>query len=226
MTQDATARIIAALFDAKVAVSVTDPRDPQPALVGDEAAHVANAIHKRQREFAAGRAATRAAMAQLGGAPCAIPAAIDRAPIWPAGWQGSISHKNTLCAAVVTQDAMSVGLDLEEATELDEDLIPSICSEMEIMQIEGSEKRRLAKLMFSAKEAAYKAQYPISNMLFGFHHLHLSLEPDSHNFTATFLKPAGPFAIGARVLGRYTQVAGHFVTAVSIPLQHDHRKLI
>lgn len=216
MITDAEKDRIAQLVPVRVAVGLADPRAPQPDLVGGEGAHLARAIDKRRREFAAGRAAARAAMAQLGGAPLAIPMAEDRAPIWPKGWQGSISHKDTLAAAMVTQEAATLGLDLEEATPLDEKLLPSICSEAEINSIKGSQQALNAKLIFSAKEAAYKAQYPISRVLFGFHHLHLDLHAADQSFTATFRQEAGPFPIGATLLGRYTQVAGHFVTAVSI----------
>jgi len=209
---------IAGLVEGRVGVAVTDPRDPQPDLMPREAALVARAIVKRQREFAAGRAVARAAMAQLGGEAQEILASEDRAPVWPAGWRGSITHKDRLCAAMVTQDAVSLGLDIEEATPLGEDLIPRICDADESAAIDGPEKGLHAKLIFSAKEAAYKAQYPLSGLLFGFHHLHLSLDTQAQRFTATFRAPATPFQIGDRLLGRYTQVAGHFVTAVSVPL--------
>ena len=87
MRHDDAARIIAALFDGVVAVSVTDPRAPQPEVLPSETAHAAKAIPKRQRELSAGRAAARLAMAHLGAAPLAIPPAADRSPIWPMGWQ-------------------------------------------------------------------------------------------------------------------------------------------
>jgi len=213
---DTTAQQIAQLVDGPVCVAWTDPRDVQPALIGAEGAHLARAIDKRKREFAAGRAAARAAMKGLGGASVEIPAGPDRAPIWPAGWRGSISHKDTFCAAMVTQSAMTLGLDVEEATDLDEILIPNICSQTEIAQIDGPKKARHAKLIFSAKEAAYKAQYPLSKEVFGFHHLHVALDTNAMQFSARFRKPAGPFGVGTTLLGRYCLVAGHFVTAVSI----------
>ena len=73
---------------------------------------------------------------------------------------------------------------------------------------------RAAKLVFSAKEAAYKAQYSRSRMLFGFDMLALEVTGDS--FTATFRHSAAPFAAGDRLCGGWGRAAGHILTAVAI----------
>ncbi len=216
---DACAQLQAAargLFGDDVAVATCDPRLPQPALLPGEAAHLARAIVARRREFAAGRAAARAAIAALGGAPLPIPAAPDRAPIWPEGWQGSISHSATLCLAVVTRAPLTLGVDLEPDHAMNENIIATICSKMEIGRISGPEMAHHATLIFSAKEAAYKAQYPLTGLLFGFDNLDITLHPTDGSFTATFLKPAGRFAIGDTLPGRYARATGHLVTAVTI----------
>jgi len=212
---DQTRAVIGALFDVPVGVGVTDPRHPQPAAMGSEAAHLGKAIDKRKTEFAAGRAAARLAMQAIDFRPCAVPAHTDRAPIWPAGLWGSISHKDTLCAAVVTRARACLGLDIEENTDLDPGLIPTICLEREIAAIEGANQAQLAKLIFSAKEAAYKAQYPITGQLFGFDHMEITLDIARNAFTATFVKPVGRVAIGDTLPGRFDCVAGHLVTAVT-----------
>lgn len=212
-----TQAVIAALFDdahdISVAVGVRDPRAPQPPTLADEAAHLRQALEPRQREFAAGRAAARDAMAQLGLDPMAIPAAADRAPLWPQGVRGSISHSNSLCAAVLTRDAASLGLDIEADMPLDADLLSTICSDYEQARIAGPDQLWLAKLIFSAKEASYKAQYPLTQMLFGFDHLDVALDLPGRAFTATFLKPAGDFVAGDKLPGRFDQFQGHLVTA-------------
>jgi 4'-phosphopantetheinyl transferase EntD len=206
--------VIAALFDVPVAVAVSDPRAEQSKPLGDEAAHLARAFPARQREFAAGRTAARAAMVELGEQPCAILAGPDRAPIWPRGLRGSISHTSTLCAAVVGTGPYTLGLDIEENTDLAAGLHSTICSDAEIARIAGPNQARLAKLIFSAKEAVYKAQYPLTGLLFGFDHIDISLDLTHQCFTATFLKPAGCFALGDTLPGRFDGVADHLVTTV------------
>ncbi|MGC1506555.1 MAG: 4'-phosphopantetheinyl transferase superfamily protein [Sulfitobacter sp.] len=210
---DQAQAVISALFDVPVAVGVTDPRVPQPATLEGEAAHLVQALASRQQEFAAGRTAVRIAMAQLGMAPVAIPAAKDRAPVWPSGLRGSISHTKFLCAAVVANEGPSLGLDIEQNTPLSSGLLSTICSDAEQRHIAGPDQLRLAKLVFSAKEAIYKAQYPLTKMLFGFDHIDIFFNLPARAFTATFLKPAGYFAVGDKLQGRFDEIDGHLVTA-------------
>jgi 4'-phosphopantetheinyl transferase EntD len=207
-----------ALFRVPVGVAVTDPRGPLANLYQTETDYIACAVAGRQCEFAAGRTAARDAMRQLGQPPCAIPAGSDRAPIWPAGLTGSISHTKSLCVAVVTRDAASIGIDLEEATPLDPQLIPTICTMDEQAQIAGADMALRAKLVFSAKEAAYKAQYPLTKALFGFDHFAVALNLERQTFKATFQMDVGRFKEGHVLQGRFVDVAGHFVTAVTLPL--------
>ena len=99
-------------------VAVSEPVQGDLALWPDEAAAVARAIPKRRGEFAQGRSAARAAMGLLGHPPMAIPAGSDRAPIWPKGLVGSITHTNGLCAAALSQNAAALGIDAEQAVPL------------------------------------------------------------------------------------------------------------
>ncbi|MFT6674480.1 MAG: 4'-phosphopantetheinyl transferase EntD [Sulfitobacter sp.] len=207
---------VAGMFPAGVEVAVVDPRAPQPGLLPAEAAHVAGAVAKRQQEFAAGRAAARLAMRRN---DLAIPAGDDRAPIWPQGWHGSISHSDQFCVAVVTQAPLCLGVDLEEAVPLDQDLLTSICSPSEIAAIAGPDQLLLAKIVFSAKEAAYKVQYPLTGVLFGFDHLAVSLDWVGGAFTARFEKPAGQFCAGDQIDGHFALIGNHIVTTATF----DHR---
>lgn len=206
------------LFEASVGVAATDPRKPQPDPLPEEAAHLKGAIAKRQREFAAGRAMAREAMAQVTGASDARPilSGDDRAPIWPAGWQGSISHKSTLCLAVMGQSGALLGVDVEEDIPLAHNLIPTICSATEIAHIAGADEGALAKLIFSAKEAAYKAQYPLTRTVFGFHGLEMRLDLPAAAFEAVFTKAIGDFVVGDVLKGRFCKGQGHLVTGVTI----------
>lgn len=173
------------------------------------------AVPERQREFLAGRAAARRALAGLGLPPMPIPAGEDRAPQWPPGIIGSISHTRTACLAAVSLDPMlrGLGIDLEEDTPLQADLWDTILMPPE----QGALRRRpkaeqgfLAKVAFSAKEAAYKAQYPHSRTLFGFDML--SVELEGTGFSACFRHPIPPFPEGFCIRGRYAQAQGHILT--------------
>lgn len=152
-------------------VGVTDPRDPAEGLWPDEAPVIARALEKRQRDFAAGRRAAREAMVALGVAPAAIPQGEQREPVWPQGLIGSISHCRTCCIATVAHARAhrTIGIDIEPATPLDPDLIPLICTDGEQNWLQTQPDRNLAaKQIFSAKEAVYKAQFPLSREVIGF----------------------------------------------------------
>ena len=70
----------------------------------------------------------------------------------------------------------------------------------------------LATVIFCAKEAVYKAQYPATGLLFGFDRLHVTLGVGV--FSARFLAATGPIAAGVVWTGRFAQVAGHVITAI------------
>ena len=74
-------------------------------LFPEEEALVAGAVTKRREEFAAGRNAARAALAGLGPPPCPLLRAGRRAPAWPQGIVGSITHCSGFCCAVVAPAA-------------------------------------------------------------------------------------------------------------------------
>ncbi|MDX8349855.1 4'-phosphopantetheinyl transferase superfamily protein [Cognatiyoonia sp. IB215446] len=166
-------------------VGVTDPRDPADGLWPEETPAVARAVEKRQRDFAAGRRAAREAMSALGVTPAAIPQGNQREPVWPEGLIGSISHCATCCVATVahTSQHRTIGIDIEPATPLDPDLIPMICTAEEQNWLPAQPDPNLAaKQIFSAKEAVYKAQFPLTREVIGFKAV--TLRFDGANFNA------------------------------------------
>ena len=122
-----------------------------------------------------------------------MPASDDRAPIWPVGLTGSITHTGfaALCVLCRKETALAVGLDLEEDCPLDPALIAEVCPTEDL---DPSDPGRQALRIFSAKEAAYKAQYPETRTIFGFDGLQVRPEPDG--WRARFTRPVPPFAKG------------------------------
>ena len=201
-----------AMLPATVAVATADPMAvAQIAWPGET---LPNAVLTRQREFAAGRSAARAALHQLGHPATALPMGPDRAPIWPPGLTGSITHSATLCLVAVTHTANLVGVDLEPATPLSPDLWDVVLRPEEQAVLAGNPNAPfLAKLIFSAKEAAYKAQYARSRTLLDFDALQIVFAENT--FTARFTQNVPGYAIGATLIGRATTIQNHFLTIVS-----------
>ena len=81
----------------------------------DEFEQVAHAIEKRQREFLQTRNLARELMSLLGVPAQPILAEPDRAPRWPTGLVGSLTHNDTHGAVSLARSGTlhSVGLDIE-----------------------------------------------------------------------------------------------------------------
>ncbi len=154
-----------------VGIGITNPIAPSGGLWPQETIAMTRAVPKRLYEFTAGRNAAREAMADLGVSPAAIPVGKDRAPIWPAGLSGSITHCPQWCIAAVARlaDYKALGIDVEPATRLDEELVDIICTSAENeWRTRQPDPLLAAKMIFSAKEAVYKAQYPLTGAVIGF----------------------------------------------------------
>jgi enterobactin synthetase component D len=162
MSLDAT---LEGLLPKTARFAVRNPKLAYP-LLGSEKAAVSNAIEKRQTEFSAGRDAARAALSQFGLDGVEIPVGKRRAPVWPEGICGTITHSREICIAAVArrEDITSIGLDAERDTPLKDDLRCAILHESEL-HVSGSKAIEL----FSMKEALFKALYPLTGELMGFH---------------------------------------------------------
>ena len=173
---DALRRILGPGFG----VGACDPRTASDPLWDAERPAMARAVPKRVLEFAAGRTAARAAMTDIGLKPAAIPMGADRAPIWPDGMIGSIAHCNSVAIAALAPagTAGSIGIDIEENTPLPRDLWDTICTPRELGWLAtqpDDQHATLAKHIFTAKEAIYKAQYPLTGQMIGFEDVDITL---------------------------------------------------
>jgi 4'-phosphopantetheinyl transferase EntD len=205
------------LFPPEVAVAALDPRTARAGLLPEEAPAVAGAVDRRRREFTAGRLAARRAMAELGAPARPIPSGPDRAPRWPDGIVGSISHTPTACVAAVARATVrSLGIDLEPAAALAPELAASICTGPELAWLETQPAARrglLATLIFSAKECAYKTRYPLTRTLCGFDAMRIELDPAAGTWRAILLRPLPPFAAGHPLTGRFALERDLILTA-------------
>ncbi len=207
------------LFAAEIAVAVTDPRAAHYRPLAQENAATARMAPVRARAFAAGRVAAHSAMAELGQAVRPVLMAPDRSPVWPQGLVGSISHSQTCCIAALApcDRYAAIGVDVEEDTPLDADLLDTVCTNSErawLSAQSGPEAGILAKLIFSAKECAYKCQYPLTGQLFGFEIFEITPDLDTGQFEARFVADMPPFAAGDCLHGRFVIQDGLIVTAI------------
>lgn len=175
---EGAARVLGTLCPPEVEVAVHRLDEPTPELFAEEQTHVAEAIEKRVTEFRAGRACARRVMAAVGVSPQAVLNGADRAPIWPAGFAGSISHTKRWAAAVgfaVGSGApRRVGLDVETIKTMSAGVREKIATAGDRAFIEAHPAARrdvLYTTLFAAKEAYYKCQYPETREFVGFHEM-------------------------------------------------------
>lgn len=125
-----------------------------------EDAIIAHAAEKRRRDFVLGRTCARAALAPLGHGEAAIGMGADGAPQWPHAILGSITHTSGYAAAVAGEENSfsGVGVDAERVGGVTPKLWPRLFNAAEQAHLAGrSDTDVAATLLFSAKEAAFKA---------------------------------------------------------------------
>lgn len=96
-------------------------------------------------------------------------------PVWPDSLKGSVTHKAGHVGIVSTlkPDIVGLGIDLEATTKMHKGLYSKICDGDEIELLKNVKSFDLNDCMtavFSAKEALYKAVYPIGKKFFYFNH--------------------------------------------------------
>jgi 4'-phosphopantetheinyl transferase EntD len=142
---------------------------------------------KRQVEFARGRACARRAMAHLGYQDEDLLIGTSRAPMWPKGLVGSITHCESYCAAAVarTTDLKALGIDAE----IWEEFPIEVCDEIvEVAELNASafslspSPLQLA-LIFSAKESIFKAINPLIQRFFDFRSVRVQVDFTRESFS-------------------------------------------
>ncbi|HEY0745701.1 MAG TPA: 4'-phosphopantetheinyl transferase superfamily protein [Steroidobacteraceae bacterium] len=166
--------MLGSLFPVGVlAAELRTPGDPA-LLLPAEAQFLGRAVLTRTQEFAAGRLCARRLFAEFDLADCPLTVAGDRQPVWPKSLLGSITHTAGFCAAVVAQKShiAALGIDCEAIERVKEDLWPHIFRASEALWLRAlpeAQQAAAATLIFSAKEAFYKCQYPLVGERLGFH---------------------------------------------------------
>jgi len=212
------------LFQGEVACSRAVASDQLRPLFEVEESSLGQATELRRREFSAGRAAARRALAFLGIKPVAIPQGPDRAPQWPPDIVGSITHCEGFCAAVVGRGApiLGLGIDAEGAAPLEPELEALVCRKEERRHhsdLPPVEHLHWPKLAFSAKEAFYKCIYPRERQFLDFLEVTVRFavtgEREGSFETAVLRGGLEPVLLPGRVHGRWRIEDGIILTGAT-----------
>ncbi|HYS69119.1 MAG TPA: 4'-phosphopantetheinyl transferase superfamily protein [Gemmatimonadaceae bacterium] len=144
------------------------------ALWPDERPAFASSVAKVRRASGAARMVARQLLKQLGQPECALPRASGGAPSWPAGIVGSLSHDARVAVAAIgrCRDVHAIGIDVEPAESLPPELLDLVATPQERLSI--SDDPYHGRLLFVAKEAVYKAVYPLDQVFLEHHDVQIS----------------------------------------------------
>lgn len=199
----------------------TDPPDLTP--LPEEEPLIAKSVAKRRNEFVTVRHCARLALGELGVAPAPILKGEKGEPCWPDGVVGSLTHTEGFRGAVVGRqaDVRSVGIDAEPHDVLPRGVLDAIGLPAERSEL-GALPNGLHwdRILFCAKEATYKAWFPLTHRWLGFEDAHITFEVDGSGQAGAFeskilIDPAAESGPPLRTLsGRWSVRDGITLTAI------------
>lgn len=191
----------------------------------EEMALLTRAVEKRRREFIAGRRCLRAAFSQLGLPERAILVGHMRCPEIPSGYSATITHSGDLCAAAAMPQGefLAIGIDIESFAPLGSDLSSMILTPADSQMVEELATNSTlsamhwAKLIFSAKEAFYKAYFQIVGEFLDFLEAEIKINPDQQSLELNLIAPpTHPKLKDQAFLGKYLLHNDYAYTAFCI----------
>jgi 4'-phosphopantetheinyl transferase EntD len=202
-----------------------------PSLFLQELALVRNAVASRRREFATTRWCAHRVLDELGEVRCPLLSDDRGAPTWPAGIVGSLTHCTGFRAAAAARSTTwrAIGIDAETDGPLPDGVLRLVANPTEMQEL-----RRLTRydssvhwdhIMFSCKEAIYKAWYSMAGTWLDFVDVEVSLSACG-SFAANLTDPMSGYDIDvpAGFSGRWSVGHGVIATATAVPHNADARQ--
>lgn len=189
------------------------------------------AVDRRRREFATARWCARRALAAAGAPDPSGPLRRGRRgePLWPPGFTGSITHSAAYRAAVAApaRPGGVLGIDAERAVPLRPAMRAAIASDEELAHLAALPAVAglpWETLLFSVKEAVYKAWNPLTAAPLTFRSVRVVFRPRTHTGScggttgSLTAEPTGPLQGATPALpvlsGRYRAACGLLVSVV------------
>jgi 4'-phosphopantetheinyl transferase EntD len=213
--------VIARLVPRGVVVAEAYAERWETRLLPEELPIVRGAVEKRRRDFAAGRNCARRALEGLGWPEFPLLSGPNREPLWPPGVLGSITHCHGYCAAVAAREGLDgirgLGIDAELNEPVPDAVLDFVCTPDERRSLPDRPGLSLPALVFSAKEAVYKAWFPMTGRCLDYRDAEIDLDPSTDRFAVRLLASAPPEGVRGSIsfAGRYASTASHLFTLVT-----------
>ena len=218
-----------------VSVSAGRLRNEAPVLTVHERRSVALAGTLRLCEFAQGRRHAHIALARLGRLAIDVPVGIDRAPEWPPGIVGSLSHARAIkcvtrehldghvvAAVALARDCRAIGVDIDYVGNLAPESWKSVLTGQEwhsLGQLSSNLRAAHVQRLWCAKEAVIKAWRRIVEP----DAIEISGDLEAGDFYGRWNISAGPPPAECRpIFGRVLCHEGVIVAAAVDPQPHPY----
>lgn len=177
--------VLPATQDMAYSEVYSDPPGLTP--LPEEEPLIAKSVAKRRNEFITVRHCARMALGELGVPPVPILKGDKGEPCWPDGVVGSLTHCTGYRGAVVGRSpaVRSVGIDAEPHDVLPHGVLDAVSLPAERSEIPQAMPTGLHwdRILFCAKEATYKAWFPLTKRWLGFEDAHITFEADGTDAT-------------------------------------------
>lgn len=195
---------------------------PELAPLPEEEPLIARSVAKRRSEFVTVRHCARVAMGRLGVPEAPILKGDRGEPRWPEGLVGSLTHCEGYRGAVVGRRAAvrSVGIDAEPHGALPAGVLDAVSLPAERREIAALPPGlHWDRILFCAKEATYKAWFPLTGRWLGFEDAHITFgvgSDGSGTFVSRILIDPGALAGPplTELAGRWSVASGLALTAI------------
>jgi 4'-phosphopantetheinyl transferase EntD len=147
----------------------------ESALLPEEMAAFGGSVLKVRRASGAARIVARTLLSRFGQLPRPIPKSMAGMPLWPDGIVGSLAHDAEVAVAAIAaqRDFAAIGIDVEPAEPIAPDLLDIVATARERGEVHDDPCH--GRLLFSIKEAIYKAVYPLDRVFLDHHDVEVSL---------------------------------------------------
>jgi 4'-phosphopantetheinyl transferase EntD len=197
---------------------------PGGVLFPEEEQVIAHAVPARRREYATVRSCARACLGRLGYPRVPILPGVGGAPIWPAGVRGSLTHcaGYTAAAVALSPQVSGIGIDAEPDAPLPDGVLDLVATPAEQAHLAAtrweSGSPNWDRLLFSSKEAVYKAWFPLVGEWLDHQDAEILINPHDRTFEAQLSRD--DLIIDSRPVhrlhGRWICKQGIIITAVTL----------
>jgi 4'-phosphopantetheinyl transferase EntD len=213
--------VIEQILPPEVASAEAFHDPPEAVLFPAEEEMINRAVDKRRREFRTTRHCARRALSQLGLPLVPLLRGEHGQPQWPAGVVGSMTHCVGYRAAAVARscEIPALGIDAEPHAPLPAEVLQTIAVPEEhqalIALARSAPQTCWDRVLFCAKEAVYKAWFPLTRRWLGFADVTITIEPTDRD-QGRFQVRLGTPDPAVTAAGTFNRLAGHWLRGADL----------